>query len=285
MRTIVLGLAFAFTLSACGAPAVRAACAPPIALDLSGVRPAVTLSVGDREPLPAIFDTGAMTTIINIESAEALGLRNEGPLLPPFDRPNHASQGYQTTLTNATLSGLPLGPTSAPVLPLPLPGYVAIFSPNIFSGRLVTFDFAAAQLLVCDKGPDRTPSGPAYGYSPGPFILPTIPVAVGGQTIDAHLDTGSPMGLIFPTSYAARFQLAEPMKQVGMARTHAGERPIYSAQIIGEVRVGPLTLTDPEVRFTDIVPGVNVGMALLRQMSVTLDPEEKRLWATATSAP
>ncbi len=246
-------------------------------LDMSGPRPVVMLSINGKSPQPAIFDTGAMNTVVNIDNAEDLELHNEGPLMPPFDKA-HAREGYQTTLKNASIDGIELPNVSVPVMPLPLPGYVAVISPNVFGGRLVSFNFLKAQLEVSKKNKLTIPKASSYQYSALPFSLPTVPVVVGPNTFNAHLDTGSPVSIIFPMKYSQQLQLDGGMEKIGIARTHMAEHPIYKARIAGAVKVGTIVLENPEVRFTDAVPHVNVGMELLRQMQIILDPEEKRLW-------
>jgi hypothetical protein len=93
------------------------------------------------------------------------------------------------------------------------------------------------------------------------------------------MDTGSPMGLSFPMSYAHTLSLGEPLRQVGRAQTSFSDMlPIYQARIAGAVRVGPLSFVNPEVRFTAVIPNVNVGMSILRELTLVIDPEAKRSW-------
>lgn len=258
----------------------QARCEPPIALDLSGPRPQVMMTLGDSTPVKALFDTGATTSIVNVERVGAMGLPNSGPLLPPFDK-FHAKDGHQTKVTGLSIDGVAIGDLTLPALPLPLPGFAAIFGPSIFGDRLLTLDLAAGALTVCDKVEASLPDGPAQPYSPPPFVLPTIPVEIDGETIAAHLDTGSGLGLSFPLAWAERLPLAEPLVQTGMAANHARKAPIYVSRLEGTVKVGPLTLDRPSVRFSDAVPGPNVGMALLRRLTLVIDPAGKRSWTLA----
>jgi hypothetical protein len=108
--------------SSVAAPPHGAQCAT-VPLDLSGPRPAVTLTSADGTSVPAIIDTGAINTTLNIEFAEQLGVTNEGSLAPPFDR---HSTGYQTTLKGARLGSLELPDRSVPVMPSPLPDKAAV---------------------------------------------------------------------------------------------------------------------------------------------------------------
>jgi len=274
---LVAALAVTFIPAISIAGAEPAGNAEVIKLDMSGPRPAVELRIADGPSRPAIFDTGSVGTVVNLQHAEALGLAREGPLAPPFDRMG-ISDGFQTRLRDASIGGVRLPDESVPVIPLPLPDHVAVFSPYVFSGRFVTLDFSAAEIRLSEKNAANEPKGEAYAYSERRPNLPTVPLVIAGETIHAHLDTGSGYGLIFPMSYIGRFDLLDAAEPAGKARGHNGEWPLFRARMKGEVKVGSLTLKDPEARFTDAVPNANVGMEYLRRMKITLDPQEKRLW-------
>jgi len=85
--------------------------------------------------------------------------------------------------------------------------------------------------------------------------------------------------------YSETIKLSEPLKKIGVARTHFGEKPIYAAKIAGPVKVGELTLDSPKAFFSDVVPGPNVGGDLLRRLTITIDPVEKRAWTSPNAAP
>jgi Aspartyl protease len=250
-------------------------CYPDIQLHVGGPRPEVDLTISGATKR-VVFDTGATTTVVNIAEAENLGVAREGPLLPPFDR-MHMASGYQGRLKNASIGAFQIASQSVPVMPVPLPT-PAIISPYSFGTNILHLDLAGGILRICPR-PDRPEMlGKAHGFSPAPFALPTVPVTIGGETVDAHLDTGSPVNLIFPMAFASTLKLEGELVQIGKALNHAFEKPIFKGKIAGTVRVGPLELIDPEVRFSDVVPRVNVGLGVLKQLQVTLDPANKRLW-------
>lgn len=247
-----------------------------VELDLSAVRPTVELKLGEGPAWPAVMDTGAVKTVVNLNRAKEVGFDNEGKLEAPFDR--MSANGFQTTIRSASIKGVPLPDISVPAIPLPLPDHVAILSPGIFTGKFVSFDFAKAKMTIHEKVPDAAPSGEQYEYSAPPLALPTIPVTIGSETLHAHLDTGSAYGLIFPLSFAEVMPLVEPLEESGQAAGHSSTRKLYRSRIDGAVQIGPITVQDPEVLFTEVVPYVNVGMRYLQRFRITLDPEEQRLW-------
>ena len=252
-----------------------ARCSAPLELEMSGPRPALTITIADGRQFPAIFDTGAMNTSVNIDFAERLGLVNEGPLAPPYDK---HSTGYQTSLKGARIGTLELPTRSVPVMPLPLPDKAAVLSPAAFSGQLVRLDLSKGTLQVCSKQALSLPAERAFAYTAKPFELPSIPLSIGDQVLQAHFDTGSPYEIILPLRFAKSIELIEPLQKAGTVRMHSGERPFYAARIKGGVRAGSITLENPKVGFSDLVPWPNVGMGLLRRLVVTIDPENKRSW-------
>ncbi len=262
-----------------GFPAnARAQSCVSVPLALGGPRPALSIGLADDITATAIFDTGALATTIGLDAAPALGLERSGPLLPPYDR---FGAGYQTVLRRLRIGTIELGDVSAPVVPAMLPGYAAIVSPTIFGDRLVTIDLSHARLDVCDRGARALPSGLGDPFGGPPFGLPTIAVKAGSLSVQAHIDTGSPMALAFPMRYAAMLPLSEPLRQIGTARSHAGSAPLYAARIRGDVKIGSLTLDDPEVRFTDVLPEPNIGAPLLARLRITIDSAARRSWAEA----
>jgi hypothetical protein len=280
VRRFAIVVAFALSGACAAQPVPRERVEQIVALDMSGPRPGVMLRIGDGPSLPAIIDTGAMATSINIERAAELGLRNEGPLDPTYAA--HFSRGYRSTLRGATLGGIALPDTPVVVLPSITPDKVAVFSPAVFAGRLVRLDLAAGEMRILENTPTNRPPGPALAYSDEEFSLPVVSLEIGDQTIYAHIDTGSPSALSFPVRDAQRFTLVAPLREVGRATGHTGtDFPVYRARISGNVRVGPLVLHEPDALFHDAVPRANVGMALLRRLVITIDPRGRQLWIEA----
>ncbi len=287
MKAHAIFITLALSLSALigGAPNVLAR-ELNLPLDLSGTRPAVLVSVGGGPGELWIFDTGAGGSVVDIARAQAWALPNQGPALIGSPAGGTPVEGFRTNVSGATVGGASLPNFAAVAMPLP-PHLerAGVLSPNMFLGQLVTLDFARTELRVTDRNAASLPSGEATPYSgAGHHRLPSIAVALAGHTHMAHLDTGAPRGILFPYSMAASLPLTEPPVRNGVARFVDGEHARYSARVRGEVTVGPLTLTDPEVEFVEGLPTVNVGMDLLRQLTITLDPEAQLVWATSSDS-
>ena len=164
-----------------------------------------------------------------------------------------------------------------------------VFGPGTFSGRLVHLDLARGEVRIIEKTPAAIPAGTAYPYSgdathPGPG-LPGVTVEIAGRSFEGHIDTGHPGILMLPLSLASQLPLDGPMRQAARPARFADgvPRPLFEARIRGIVRIGPLTLENPEVRFMDGLQRVNVGVEALRNVTVVLDPAERRSWLVPSS--
>ena len=272
----VIGLAFALSTSALAAQAELTGCSDPVALDLSGPRPKLGFTVANGNTGTAIFDTGSRGPIADLPQAKRLGLVDEGPLGPSLGR--HGAGAYRSTLRGLTIGRLVLGDVPLAVFPTMLPGVDLVLGPQMFSGRLVELDMGAATLRICETSENLAALGEATPYKTGDFPLPAVSLVIGEQRLLANLDTGSPLALTFPMSFAKSLPLADPPVKVGMARGHAGESPVFKARLQGAVRVGPVVLESPEVRFTDVLPGPNVGTGLLQRLVITIDAAGQRSW-------
>lgn len=275
-----LMIALASSLACCGAALANAGTDDVIfiPIDATEARPQMELTIDGGPPLAAIFDTGSIASFANLELAETIGLPIDGPAEGKLARMGAA---FQTTLKNPTVGGFALPTMSMPVLSVPLPEIAVVFAPEIFNGYYVSIDLAASQLELRSKSAHPIPSGVKYDYTPPPFQIATIPVTIGADAFDGMMDTGSDKALLLPLALAESLTLKSPLKQLeGGVRTVHGKAPIpvYEAQIDGVVRVGPLELEDPVVKFTSVAPRIIVGVPLLRQLAITLDPEQKRLW-------
>jgi Aspartyl protease len=283
MYVIVSARRIALALLVTCATACTQTARPPAAipLDLSGAHPTALLTVGTHAPVAMIFDSGAGSSIVSKEIAVALGLPDRGAVQVGSPGASTSVTGFKTWLAAARLGEADLANLQLIALDLPprLGDVGGVISPRAFFGRLVRFEFMAARAVVLDKTranlPGDTPA--PYGGERG-HPLPAMDIELAGTTVSALLDSGSRYGLQFPLDLAQQLPLrgtltaTEPVHMIG--GTHAA----YSGTIAGAVRIGPLTLSDPEVQFVADVPIANVGIQVLLQTTLVLDPEGARSW-------
>jgi len=257
--------------------------APPqtIPLDLSDARPTAYLSVGGHAPVRVLFDSGAGGNVVRAQFARTLGL-------PVWGRANVGGPGataplagFVTSIAPAQLGGANIeeGDAVAVELPAPLEDYSAVISPNAFAGRLVRFDFASSRAMVMAKTSMNTPTSPghAYGGERG-HPLPVEEVNLAGVTVVALLDSGSRYGLQLPAELAGKMPLKGGLRPACPVRMQGGEHKAYLAQIDGAVRIGPLVVTDPTVQFVEGVAVAHVGLLILKDATLVLDPEAQVSW-------
>jgi Aspartyl protease len=252
-----------------------------ISLDLSGAHPTALLAIASNAPVPVIFDSGAGSSILSKDYATRLGLPDRGRVQIGSPGDSAPVTGFQTWLAEARLGDADLHNLDLVAMDLParLEGVAGVISPRAFFGRLVRFEFAAARVTVVDKTRANLPPGPAapYGGERG-HPLPAMQVDVAGTAVTALLDSGSRYGLQLPFDLSQRLPLRDALVPTAPVRMIGGTHAAYSATIAGLVHVGPLVLTDPQVQFVEGVPIANVGIEVLRQTTLVLDPEGARSW-------
>lgn len=284
----VLGVAAMSLLLLAASCDVRAQEATSIPLDLTGPRPTAQLRIGESEPVTAIFDTGAAASVLRLEYAQRLALPSEGQAAAhgPGGTP---LEGYRTTIRNGRLGDASFGDAMAVALDiqLPLEGVDAIISPGVFTGRYVRFDFANSTAHILPRTPQNRPPGEATPYrgevahgrmtqTPGVDVqLPNV------GTVTAVLDTGSPRGLTLPLDLAGQLPLIGELAPRAPIRLVGVEHRAFTGRIAGAVRVGPLTLEDVEVNFGDGIEESIVGMEILRNTEIVLDPQARQSWLLA----
>jgi hypothetical protein len=259
-----------------------------IPLDMTAPRPTAQLRIGDAAPVTAIFDTGAAASVLRLEYARRIDSPEQGQAAAhgPGGTP---IQGFRTTMRDGVLGDAAFDDAMAVALdiPLPLPGVDAIISPGVFSGRYVRFDFPHGVAHVLPRTAQHRPVGEGTPYTgesthgrvmsvPGVDVhLPNV-----GE-ITAILDTGSARGLLLPLDLAERLPLSGELTPIDPVRMVGIEHAAFSGRINGVVRIGELSINNPEVRFADGVEQAIVGMEILRNADVVLDPEMRRAWVFA----
>jgi len=277
-------LAFAATAAAQASSGVET-----VPLDLAGQRPIAMLSIGGGTPVPVIFDTGASGNVIDADFARSAELADEGPVMVGTPAGGVPIRGFRTTIADGRLGNATLRGVRAAALPMPAMqtlGVKGIFGPGTFSGRLVHLDLGRGEIRVTEKTEALIPSGTAFPYlGTGMRSLPGVTVEINGRTYEAHIDTGQPGALAFPATMASELPIEGELRPSARpARLADGApRETREGRIRGIVRVGPLTLENPEARFIEGLQRVNVGMAVLRGSTLVLDPAERRSWLVPAS--
>jgi hypothetical protein len=254
-----------------------------IQLYSSSRRVLVMMRIGDHPPAPVVFDTGTNDNILDTAYAKAFNLPRTGPSTSIDGSRGLPVPGYQTWLKEVRLGGAVIADAPANVFDYRNTDEVGVFGPNSFPGKLVLLDLRRGELRILPRRARTSLDGPGTPYiQRGTGGLPSLPLALPGMTVDAILDSGNDSALLLPLHLADRLPLNGRLKEIGKVVSASGDQPVYQSQIIGKVRIGPVTLDNPPVRF--IKGGhPNVGLPILRQMSLVFDPTDGRTWVVGDS--
>jgi hypothetical protein len=237
-------------------------------------------------PIPVVFDTGTNGNAIDTKIARSLGLKRlksrintvvDGATGKSFD-------AFEYNMTGISIGNMTIGDRIVAAYPYDQPDEVGVFGPNLFLGQMVLIDLGAARVRVLSKSnlsPDLRRAIPYMG-SPGnglPAVAIALPPLEGfpaPATVLAKLDSGNNNALNLPPSFIDTVPLKRPATIVGRATSITGTRDVMGSQIRGTVKIGSVTLVDPEVVFDGRTP--NVGLPVIRQLRFMLDPEAELGW-------
>tara|TARA_R110002096_G_scaffold42144_21_gene113816 strand:- start:4108 stop:4944 length:837 start_codon:yes stop_codon:yes gene_type:complete len=269
-------LVFAKILTLCALLAAAEAGQAPIQSRSGLVWVNVTSDSGKR-PLTFIVDTGAEETVLNLQTAETLGLslgrketvRGVGGLVQGYRSQSHGLRCAGVSLRKSFLT-LDLSAASRKA-GRKVDG---LLGADYFHGRVVQIDYRARQLRVLS------------GYSPGGAaeILPIrrnygamcVPVEVGDASLPRmRIDTGSTGGILWSTAGA---RLIANSKSRTSSIGFTGK---ISTSGKNDVTLGSQTFSNMRTtaRGGALFPGENglLGNAVLSRFRVTIDMRRSRL--------
>jgi predicted aspartyl protease len=210
------------------------------------------LRVGDNPPVPVVFDTGTSGNIVDRKLATRYGLPEIGPSTAMDGSLGKLVPGFETMIKGASLGGVAIANGPANAIDYDLTDEMGVFGPNSFPGRLVRMDLAAGRVTIEAKTAATIPAGPALAYNGvGDDALPSVELDFGTQKVIAELDTGNNAELLLPLSLAKTLSLEAAPTQAGWATSAAGRQPVYRAKLNGQIKIGPLTLDHPMLKFIE----------------------------------
>lgn len=250
-----------------------------IPLDTKGPRPTAMLTIENGPAVPVIMDTGATITVLSTDLGAEHKLKSTGTVHVRSPGATRSMEAYRARLPHAQLGDVDITGADVVVgeLGVSLPGIAGVMSANLFKGQFVVIELAQSRFRIVPRSSANTPQTRAWPYS-GDHPLPSMPLEVAGVKLSVLLDTGSALGLALPVELASRLPLQAPPQPAAPAHMASGLRKAFTARIIGEVHIGPITLTDPEVTLVERLQGANIGYSILKNWTVVLDTEDQRSW-------
>jgi predicted aspartyl protease len=252
-----------------------------IQMSLYRNKPVVAVMIDGKGPFQFFMDTGAGATVIDKTLADEIGLKPNGTIKLGDPTSPQAVEATKRRIGKLTIgdaefldfdalsmdrallyeAGAPRG-----VLGLPL-----------FKELLFTIDYPNSRVVI-ENGKLPTANGREilqFEFSTGGIF--EIPISVDGQSLVAHIDSGSPGGISFPAEQMEKLRLTNKPVEAGRGRTVAGESVIYQAKMAGDILVGSYKLEAPDVRFFGRLKQVNLGYDFLRRFAITVDQKSRSI--------
>ena len=233
----------------------------------------------DGPSVPLLFDTGTTDNILDSGYAARLKLPNMGPSSLTDGARHQKVLGYASVVKRLTMRNVVRSNVAVQVTDFAHPEAVGLVGPYLFSGKLVQLDFGHDRLRILEKTSATIPTSAAQTYfGQAGDALPAAHVEVGGLTIPVVLDSGNSEAVTLPLAMASKIPLASAPVEAGTARSASGQQKIYHAKLAGDLKVGPLTLHNPDIHFVEGETEGNIGMPTLRLLNIMLDPAGHRGW-------
>ena len=282
--------------------------APSVAQGVGGARIMVRdnrlwmpVRFGERGPYSFIIDTGAFVSLIRLDVAQELGLRQQGAVRIQGVGGVDVMMSYQArgvmlgsvNIGNADFAGY--DPRSLPIHP---EAHGAI-SAGLLTVEDSDLDFEAGEWRMYLGGRGDRP-----GYELLPSRIGTVGRAAGappllveasisGRTYRLQVDTGAPGQLLLSPRATRRSGLWNdetpfaPHRRSGIGGVGARARLVRGPEVgIGGIRFErPLiSLTDPGTALSIGSDGI-LGLELLQCMNLSTDVRAGRLWARRNALP
>lgn len=246
----------------------------------SDKRVLVMMQVGDGDLMPMVFDTGSDGATIDHSLTRRLGLKKVGQVEEVDGTTGKVRMLPRVALRNVTLGGVKVGSIEAASVEYDRNDAMGIISSEMFTDSLLYLDLANNRALLAPRSTTPAPAGQATQYVAD---IPSIHLVMpDGSTLPAHFDTGFNGALSLPISMMDKVPLFRPAEVVGRFKSISAEGPVYGGRVKGTIKIGPVTLDNPNVTFLGNL--ANIGLPVIRQVTLVIDAAANRNWVLAAGA-
>jgi hypothetical protein len=237
---------------------------------IPSARPQVRASIGGVEGV-FILDTGASGGLILQSFADRLSGEYTGEEVMVGRPGGNQLPMQQYRVNEFDLGALALGTQEFVVMAddiFPMPEeIVGVLPISILQDYRIELDYGAWTLRVGEN--DRI-SNENWGELNSDSRIMNVDLEIGGQTMEAHLDSGNPGGIMLPIQYVETLDLADVLVETGQMRTVGSSIPRYAAPYTGEAHISGASITLENLNFADI-PYANIGNAALGHLTLVLE--------------
>mgnify|MGYP000491974420 CR=1 FL=1 len=242
-----------------------------IPMDLTTRRPIVELLINGKGPYKFIFDTGSMTHVIDEKLSAELGLKvvGEDGLRTPGSKNRVVSKrvaapkvGFSRTnlLKDVEMNTINLRSM------LPVDG---VLSAKYFEDFLLTMDYPNSVLEVSAGSLTKTDAG-VITFLQKPRVV-NVNLDVSGNSVEVHLDTGSPGGISLPYALKDKLKLKSKPKRGHTINTPVASFKRWDVELVGNITLGNVTFKNPRVALVEGFEMANLGYEVIKNLRTTID--------------
>ena len=222
-----------------------------------------------------IFDTGTGGVVLNENLAKKYRLKFSG-----FTIMSSPNSEKSEKLKNAIIPQISFGKLALKKIKAVAVSPETIFSPDAagiiglsaFDGNLVTIDYQNSKIII-QKG-SLKPNDKTIAIDTTNIL--EAKVNLRGKEVLANFDSGAPGFITIPMEWKNDYKLKSDPVLMGKGRTPGGEFEVYKSQLDGEIKIGSIVLTDPEITlFTGGFKAINLGYQFFKRYTVTIDAKNK----------
>lgn len=253
--------------------------AEPVVIDFGdfGGRPTVQVMIGDAGPFTFIVDTGAGSVVIDEAILDQVEIRSTGKQMvgsPGGER----FEVDRYSIDKLTVSNLEIFDQRAVVLdmqdiratsPSELHGIISFW---LLNDGYSALDLAGGTLTIDNEKSLSVEDEGVFDFvSQPPFPYPQFSVEIGDFEVLAHFDTGSPDYLTTALSNAENLALTREPQFIREASMIGRTFNLMGATLDGDVNIGSILISSPEIRFIEGMRGVNVGSEFINDYVIEFD--------------
>jgi len=246
-----------------------------IPMELLANRPLVRATINGQGPFGFLVVTGAAQTLIDPELGDALKIKRTNNV--QSDTVEFAFGAKHTVKGTAVVEDITHYVADFPASLRPR----GVISLTLWKDQLVTLDYPRWKVSI-ESGALPEPDNKTV-FALGSSSEFRLPLSVGEQSIECHVDPMFPSDLLVPASLLAD-QPPRSYRDVGTMKTPEGLRRVRETKLTTTAMLGPFELKTPVVLISEAGETARIGASWLGRFEVTYDVAHARVRLEKSSA-
>jgi len=256
----------------------------------------VEVMIDGRGPFRMMLDTGTNPSVIDLATADAIGIRRSGKGQSATGGGTAKNLAFECKLKNVEVGGLKVASIDAAAIDLSnvsdrlgkhLDG---VLGHSFLNKRVVQFDYSHRAVRFFEQAPAVAAGAVTmrFRYANGVLI---DNVWINGRRAIGNLDTGSSGMFALTPAAITRLGLTDEAAKATVS-TSVGYNGKYENRVgtVGSIRIGDIDMRDAEVTYFSAGTGyekrpwdVNIGNPFFKDCVVTIDYQQKTVTFTKTT--